>query len=80
MPQQSPHPYTPPLHETVQNLGVGGLSTPPGEKPMQREAGPTAVAVTSRFRSPPRFWTVSIALTAANIQSETPSQYGILFA
>jgi hypothetical protein len=47
---------------------------------MQREAGPTAVAVTSRFRSPPRFWTVSIALTAANIQSETPSQYGILFA
>ena len=45
--------------ESVQNLGVGGLSTPPGEKPMQREAGPTAVAVTSRFRSPPRFWTVS---------------------
>jgi hypothetical protein len=40
--------------------GVGRLSTPPGETPMQREAGATSVAVTSRFRSPPpRFWTVS---------------------
>ncbi len=34
--------------------GVGRLSTPPGETPMQREAGATAVAVTSRFRSPPQ--------------------------
>jgi DDE family transposase len=29
---------------------------------MQREAGPTAAAMTSRFRSPPRFWTVSAAM------------------